>query len=209
MSASAAPVKYLVFDLGKVLIDYSYTDFFALLHRRGIQTLEVEEFLLQVRLSDYEHGYLNCTDFLAGMNRLLADPLPETELIAAWNGLFTPIPEMLRLVHQLKQRYPLYLLSNIGKLHWEFLLAAYELDAVCHDRLASFEAGAMKPAADIYVAAQQRFALEPEHTLFIDDKAENIRGATDCGWQGIVHRDPCTTKALLRGLIDFAGCEKV
>jgi len=159
-------------------------------------------------LRDYEHGGLSCTDFLAGMNRQLADPLPEGELMAAWNGLFTPIPDMLELAAKLKSHYPVYLLSNIGKLHWEFLLATFELDAVCHDRLASFEAGSMKPAADIYVAAQQRFGLEPEHTLFIDDKVENIRGATDCGWQGIAHRDPLTTKELLRGLIDFAGFEK-
>ncbi len=204
MKSAAAPVKYIVFDLGKVLIDFSYANFFALMKNRGVKTLDVEEFVQHVRLHDYEHGYLGCDDFLAGMNRLLARPLSQAQLMDAWNGLFTPIPEMLALARELKGRYPVYLLSNIGKLHWEFLLATYELDAYCHDRLASFEAGAMKPAATIYQAAQQRFSLEPEHTLFIDDKPENISGARACGWQGFVHRDPASTRDRLGELVDLA-----
>ena len=203
MKPAVAPVKYIVFDLGKVLIDFSYVDFFALLRERGVQADRAEDFLLQARLHDYEHGYLTCDDFLAGMNRLLARPLAQEQLIDAWNGLFTPIPEMLELAAELKNHYPVYLLSNIGRLHWEFLLTTYELDAYCHDRLASFEAGAMKPAATIYQAAQQRFALEPEHTLFIDDKEENIRGATACGWQGFVHQNPTATRKRLYEVTGF------
>src|SRR6056297_158535 len=205
MTANPVPVKYIVFDLGKVLIDYCYDDFFALMRSRGIQVAEVEDFLIQVRLHDYEHGHLNCHEFLAGMNRLLADPLSHEQLTEAWNGLFAPIPEMLELARELKNHYPVYLLSNIGKLHWDFLSLTYNLDTFCHARLASFETGAMKPAAIIYQAAQERFALEPEHTLFIDDKPENIRGATACGWQGFVHRDSASTRKHLHELIGFAG----
>ena len=195
-------VRYIVFDLGKVLIDFSYDHFFALMRDRGVDCDNIEDFLLQARLPDYEHGHIGCDEFVAGMNRLLTDPLPEADLISAWNGLFTPIPTMLELAVAVKQRYPVFLLSNIGRLHWNFLLSTYRLDNYCHDRLASFEAGAMKPAADIYRAAQRCFALEPEHALFIDDKPENIEGATACGWQGFVHRDPATTRARLGELLD-------
>lgn len=205
MKPGAAAVNYIVFDLGKVLIDYSYVDFFALLREHGVQAAKVEDFLLQAGLHDYEHGYLACDDFLAGMNSLLARPLAQDQLMQAWNGLFTPIPPMLELARQLKSSHPVYLLSNIGKLHWDFLLSTYELDSYCHDRLASFEAGAMKPAADIYQAAQQRFNLEPEHTLFVDDKQENIQGAIACGWQGFVHRDPAATRDCLYKLTGFAN----
>lgn len=204
MKTHSAAVKYIVFDLGKVLIDFCYVDFFALLRERGVQADKVEDFLLQAGLHDYEQGRLGCDDFLAGMNRLLARPLAQTQLINAWNGLFTPIPEMLALAGKLKKHYPVYLLSNIGRLHWEFLLTTYALDGYCHDRLASFEAGAMKPAAAIYQAAQQRFALEPEHTLFIDDKEENIRGAGACGWQGLVHQNPAATSKHLHALTGLA-----
>lgn len=204
MRPEPVPVKYIVFDLGKVLIDFSYVDFFALLRERDVLADKVEDFLLQARLHDYEQGHLTCDDFLAAMNRLLARPLAQEQLVQAWNGLFTPIPEMLVLAGKLKNHYPVYLLSNIGRLHWEFLLSTFELDAYCHDRLASFEAGAMKPAATIYQAAQQRFALEPEHTLFIDDKSENIRGAIACGWQGFVHSTPAATRDCLYKLTGFA-----
>jgi putative hydrolase of the HAD superfamily len=205
MSPDRVPVKYIVFDLGKVLIDYCYDDFFALMRSRGARVAGEEDFLKQVRLLDYEHGHLSCQEFLAGMNRLLAEPLSREQLMNAWNGLFAPIPEMLELARELKNRYPVYLLSNIGKLHWDFLSSTYDLDAYCHDRLASFEAGAMKPAADIYRSAQRRFSLEPEHTLFIDDKPENISGAAACGWQAFVHCNPSATRKRLHEIIGSIG----
>ncbi|MFO7577310.1 MAG: HAD family phosphatase [Pelovirga sp.] len=198
-------IKYIVFDLGKVLIDYSYGDFFTLLRSRGAQIASVEDFARQVDLVAYEHGHIDCDAFLAGMNRLLADPLPEAALTRAWNDLFTPIPQMMELALQLKVRFPVFLLSNIGRLHWDFLQRSYDLDRFCHDRLASFEVGAMKPAAKIYQLAQQRFGLESEKTLFIDDKPENIAGAVACGWQGIQHRTPAATLmrvAVLTGLAE-------
>ena len=52
----------------------------------------------------------------------------------------------------------------------------------------------------VHAQAEKRFALTPQHTVFIDDRAENISAACTRGWHGIVHADYPRTLAALRAL---------
>ena len=95
---------------------------------------------------------------------------------------------MFALATGLMSDYRVYLLSNIGDLHWAHLDGRYGLGGLVHGALASFRTGAVKPHAAIFREAERRFDLEPAHTVFIDDLSANVRGATACGWRGIHHR---------------------
>jgi 2-haloacid dehalogenase len=93
-----------------------------------------------------------------------------------------------------------FLLSNIGDLHWVHLSREYRLQTIGHGALPSYVAGVMKPHARIYAEAERRFSLEPGDTVFIDDRADNIAAARTRGWHGIVHADYPGTLAALRAL---------
>jgi FMN phosphatase YigB (HAD superfamily) len=114
--------------------------------------------------------------------------------------MFELQPSMVDLAHRLAERYRVYLLSNIGDLHWHHLAREYGLHRIGHGALPSFLAGVMKPHAGIYAQAERRFALEPAETVFIDDRSENIAAARERGWHGIVHRDHDSTVSALREL---------
>ncbi len=191
----------VVFDVGRVLIDFSYKGFFALLRERGAQLKDVADFTEQAELIAYEHGEIDTEQFFAGINRLLQRPLSPQELATAWKDLFTPITAMLQLASDLKPHCGVYLLSNTSELHWQHLLSRYELDQFCHDRLASYEVGVMKPHPQIFAAAAARFDLQPSRSVFVDDLQANVAGAMACGWQGIWHREPAETRAKLSGMI--------
>lgn len=193
-------VSDVVFDVGRVLIDFSYERFVARLRLHGAECENEADFLRQVNLIGYEHGEISSKEFLRQINALLKEAVPEAELIAAWNDLFTPMHAMLALAGKLKRHCGVYLLSNTSELHWQHLLTAFGLDKVCHDRLASYEVGVMKPAPEIFAAACHRFDLQPATTVFIDDLAANAQGAIACGWQAIWHRDVADTRARLRQL---------
>ncbi len=195
------PISDVVFDVGRVLIDFKYDHFIELLRGRGAQIVDVDDFTQKVDLIAYEHGEITNQQFLQRLGRLLSEPLPEEQLIAAWNNLFTPIREMLKLAGQLKAHCGVYLLSNTSDLHWQYLLIAFGLDKICHDRLASYEVGVMKPAPEIFAAACGRFDLRPESTLFIDDLEANVQGAIACGWQGLWHRGVVETRAAVEQLL--------
>ena len=194
----------IVFDVGKVLIDFSYENFAKVLHRQGAELSGPEDFLRRVDLIGYERGAIGSTEFLAQLNALLRDPLPEDELIAAWVDLFSPVEEMLELAGNLKNHCGVYLLSNTSELHWRHLQQTYRLDRFCHGLLASYEVGAMKPAADIFTITCERFGLQPATTIFIDDREENVAGAIACGWQGIHHQSPAETR---RRLAEVTGLD--
>ena len=193
-----AKINDVVFDVGRVLIDFSYARFLNLLKSRGCPIASVEEFVEKVDLVGYEHGEISSAEFLSRINGLLADPLPEVELVAGWNDLFTPVGEMLQLAGTLKQHCGVYLLSNTSEIHWQYLETAFGLGKICHDRLASFEVGVMKPAPEIFSVASHRFDLQPAKTVFIDDLEINVQGAQACGWHGIWHRGVAETRAQLR-----------
>ena len=195
-----ALVSDVVFDVGRVLIDFSYDQFAATLRRQGAVCDGPEGFLAHVNLIGYEHGEISSDEFLHQVNALLKEPLPVAELTAAWNNLFSPIREMLAVAGMLKQHCGVYLLSNTSELHWQYLQDAFGLDKICHDRLASYEVGAMKPAPEIFAAACSRFDLHPETTVFIDDLEANVKGAIACGWHGLWHRSIAESKTELQRL---------
>lgn len=195
-----AQVSDVVFDVGRVLIDFSYDQFAATLRRQGATCDGPEAFLEHVNLIGYEHGEISSEEFLHQVNNLLKEPLPVGELTAAWTNLFSPIREMLAVAGTLKQHCGVYLLSNTSELHWQYLETAFGLDKICHDRLASYEVGAMKPSAEIFSAACNRFDLQPETSVFIDDLEDNVKGAIACGWHGIWHQSVDSTKIELQRL---------
>ena len=114
--------------------------------------------------------------------------------------MFELEPAMVALAHRLSERYRVYLLSNIGDLHWAHLSREYALHAIGHGALPSYLAGAMKPHAHIYAEAERRFALEPAATVFVDDRADNVAAARARGWAGIVHEGLGSTLSGLRAL---------
>ena len=191
--SKASDINAVVFDVGRVLIDVRYAVFFDWLAEHGAEVKGVDDFVARTDLFAYEHGHIDDATFLANLNRLLKRPIDTQQLVEQWLGLFEPDTPMLQLALRLKDRYRVYLLSNTGALHWQHIVPRFQLERYCHNMLASYEVGAMKPAAAIFHAAEQRFALSAPNTVFIDDLAENVAGARRCGWQGIHHTNSADT----------------
>lgn len=50
----------------------------------------------------------------------------------------------------------------------------------------SYQLKMAKPEPEIYLHTMEKLGVEPEKALFIDDKAENVRGAESVGMQGFL-----------------------
>ncbi len=190
-------IGHVVFDLGKVLVDFSYQQLFPLLRRRGALLHDVDDFARRVGLIDYEHGRISSDEFLQGINALLSAPLDQAELKNAWCSIFTPMPQMLSLARRLRTQARVYIISNTSEIHWDHLRERFLLADLCDDAIASYEIGHMKPAAAIYSVAEERFGFAPEEVVFIDDRLENVAGAQACGWQAIHHQNYGQTRDAL------------
>ena len=193
-------MKNVVFDIGWVLVHLDYRPLFGLLESRGVTHDGLEDLTGRIALQEHESGRLDGHGLLDNIVALAPQRVTHAEAEAAWTGLFEPQPAMYELAARLEGRYRVYLLSNVGDLHWARLHADYGIGAVGHGALASFHAGVMKPDPAIYAQAEQRFSLEPAATVFIDDRADNIAAARARGWQGIVHSRQDSTEAELAAL---------
>ena len=81
----------------------------------------------------------------------MSDP---AELHANWLDMFDRWDEMFDLASGLMASHRVYLLSNVGDLHWAHFERLYGLDSLVHGACASFRVGALKPEASIYRRAE-------------------------------------------------------
>jgi 2-haloacid dehalogenase len=200
----------VVFDVGNVLLPLNYTNFIDYLRRAGVDLSDMPRWLERIGLAAHERGEISGDVLLERMTTTAGRPLDVTELRRSWLDMFDQEHDMFALATGLMPDYRVFLLSNIGDLHWDHLNNRYGLESLVHGAMASFRAGAAKPSAAIYRAAERQFDLEPAATVFIDDMSANVSGAEACGWCAIQHRAPAETRAALRRLgvrlpVAFAG----
>ena len=197
---TAAPIRNVVFDIGWVFVRLEYRPLLELLRSRGVEAADLHAVLARAALEEHESGRLSGRGLLERLAALTPDPVSLEELYAHWIDMFELEPQMVELAHRLSETHRVYLLSNIGDLHWAHLSREYRFHRIGHGALPSYLAGVMKPHPGIYAEAERRFALEPAATLFVDDRAENIATARSRGWHGIVHAGYQSTLGALRGL---------
>lgn len=193
-------IRNIVFDVGGVLVRLRYQPFIDYLSDAGIDMTDLPAWLARVDLAAHERGEMTGEELLARVAAMANRPLDPGELTARWLDMFDRAQQMLDLAAGLMLSHRVYLLSNVGDLHWRHLNAEYGLERVAHGVLTSFEAGAVKPQPEIYRKAEQRFAIDPAATVFIDDLPPNVAGARACGWHAIHHRSPARTFEQLRAL---------
>ena len=198
-------IRDLVFDIGRVIIDIDPEPMLELLATRGAPRLNLHDMLEQIGINEHETGRMDGAGLIERL-RTLAPQATPAELRAQWLEMFAPQADMIQLTHRIAPHHGVYLLSNIGPLHWEHLVDRHGIAGIGHGALTSFHAGVMKPDSAIYAQAEQKFALVPAMTVFVDDRPENIEAARARGWHGIVHRNfNDTRQALLRLGVEAAG----
>ena len=179
----------VVFDIGRVLIEWDLRHLFARLIE---DAAELDWFLANVVTEQWHHQQ--------DEGRPLAEMVPERQrefpryahLIDAYATRFQetipgPVPGSHELVAALlAQDVPVFGLSNFGADFWPAFRASQPVFDGFRDIVVSGYEKCAKPEPRIYAIAEERFGLPPQHLLFIDDKPENIAAAQARGWHGHV-----------------------
>jgi FMN phosphatase YigB (HAD superfamily) len=193
-------IRNVVFDVGNVLVKLHYQSFVGYLVKSGVDMSDLQSWLKSVDLEGHERGNVPGEILLARIAGMAAHPMDPAELRTQWLSMFERWDEMFTLASGLMADYRVYLLSNIGDMHWAHLDSLYGLDTLVHGACASFRVGVTKPQADIYRKAEVMFDLDPAATVFMDDLLPNVTAARECGWHAIHHTDAAVTRAQLQAL---------
>lgn len=88
------------------------------------------------------------------------------------------------LDHLVKSGVPVFAITNFSAEKWPVFCERHQFTQHFHGVIVSGEERIVKPDPRIYELAIERFGLQPDRSIFIDDSKENVTGAQHLGLKG-------------------------
>jgi len=185
-------VKNIIFDLGKVLVDYNFDVFYKELdYKPEMKTLMDST----IPVLEFESGRITRKEFYQKLKNIYKFEHSIEDFERVWCSVFTGLTPLVDFARELKENYNVYVLSNTDELHFPTVWKKFpELHFFEDNLMLSYELDSVKPRKEIYERALKLFDLNPEDCLFIDDKPENILSAGEMGIAGILFTNSNETK---------------
>jgi len=178
-------IEALIFDIGNVLVLFDWQPFHSRLRADCTNLTPEAEKEFRELMVRIEVGEMTGETFIRQAIRGIGFQGDERQFLSIWNSIFRPNPPMEPTILALKERFPLFLLSNTSDLHLEYLMRNYDVLRQFVDGVYSFRAKCAKPDRRIFETAIKQFGLKPENTGYIDDLAANVRSALDLGFKAL------------------------
>ncbi len=193
----------IIFDLGKVLVDFDYTIAEQKIAARSHQSpKELHAFLTNSHLLvEYESGRLTRQAFYEEICQAIGFRGDLAEFSGYFAAIFSEIPEMIAMHAELRRcGFKTYIFSNTNDLAIEHVRGNFPFFAHFDGYIFSHEVGAMKPLPAIYEAMEKLCGCGGAGMIYIDDRPENVAAGVARGWRGIQHVSAKKTRQALTAL---------
>jgi len=186
-------LKYglIAFDLGNTIIRFDHNIAAGKISGRfGVDKGRVfEPFFDSDITRRFETGKISPEIFHVEISELLGIKLPYEEFVDIWNDIFWEDKRCSELVRRLKAKYRICLLSNVNKLHFEWIRAKFGIIGIFDHLVLSYLVGAQKPDRKIYEYASRVSGVGFDGILYIDDRADLIEAAKGYGIESVPFKD--------------------
>ena len=193
--------KAVIFDLGKVLVDFDWSIAARRMAARSAMTAAdlLKVFDYSPLVLDYELGKVSSEEFFAEAGRRAGFKGDFDEFAAIYSDIFTEMESMTAMHAELRQRdVPTYIFSNTNALAIQHIRAQFPFFANFDGFVLSYEHGVMKPHAPLYEAVERLSGRRGAELLYIDDRLENVESGRARGWQVILQEHPEKTISAVR-----------
>jgi len=194
-------ISVLVFDLGKVLVDFDYSIAARKIVPLCAPQTDPTKFFSDhaALLTSYELGMLTAVEFFNQIKTVSGFSGTQAEFNGFFADIFTPIQPMIDLQNELKKtNLPIYVFSNTNDLAVEHIRNRFPFFSDFDGYVLSYEHRAMKPAAKLYEVVERATGRRGEEIVYIDDRPENIQAGIARGWRGILHESTDATREALQ-----------
>jgi len=187
-------IKNIIFDLGGVLIDWNP----KYVYRTIFKTEEeVNWFLENITVMDWNVQQDAGRDLDQG-TALLVEKFPKWENeIKAYYGRWTemlggPIDGSVRILKELldKKNHRILALTNWSHQTYPIAQKRYDFLSWFEGVVVSGEEKCIKPDPKIYNIILERYTLNANECLFIDDNQNNVDAAIACGMESVLFESP-------------------
>ena len=185
-------IQNIVFDFGGVLVDWNP----RYLYREHFSNQEEMEHFLHHICTDAWNVEQDRGRSLAEGTRILQEQHPaHHDLIALYYDrwetmLHSDIPQTVALLHRLKKRYRLFGLTNWSAETIPVAFARYPFFREFEGIVVSGHEKLIKPDPAIYQVLLDRYGIQAQESLFIDDNPANVRAAESLGFHGVHFKSP-------------------
>ena len=178
-------IETIIFDLGAVLIDWNPRH----LYRKIFKTEEeITWFLENICTSEWNDNQDAGRSFAEATEELIAKH-PEWEApVRAWYDRWQetiqgPIHETVEILKTIKDsnRYRLYALTNWSAETFPWALSTFDFLHWFEGIVVSGVEKMRKPQPEFYQILFDRYDVDPNTSLFIDDNIKNIRAGKEVG----------------------------
>lgn len=197
-------IKYLVFDFGKVLVDY---DFMHIIDEFFTDKADEEEFCKLFTTPEFidscDKEDIPFIEIIRNMQAKHPKFAMQAQIFYDRYVDFVTgeVAGMRDVLNEMRSRgYKLYGLTNwCSKVHE--VMKKFDILTLLDDRIISSEEHLLKPDVAIYKRLCEKFNIKPEECVFTDDKAVNVVGAISAGMHGIVFQNAKQYKRELEVLL--------
>jgi HAD superfamily hydrolase (TIGR01509 family) len=201
----------VVFDLGKVLLDFDYR--IAVHNIQKHSHISADELQILIDQSPllyrYETNLITTEQFFSEIQSKSQFRGDLEQFREMFGDIFTPIAPMIALHAMLVERgIPTYAFSNTNHLAVGHIRHRFAFFQNFRGYILSCEHGAMKPDQKLYEVVERVSGRKGGELLYIDDRPENIVAGLQRGWQSILHEHPDRTIAAVQRSGLLAGAQR-
>lgn len=196
-------ITNIVFDLGNVLLEFNpcgyLKNYFSNSKMRRDMAQKIFGSEEWQKMDRGTIGRKELTEILCQRYPGLSE---EIKMIAAsWDEMLTVKEETVEIAQKLKKDgHELYILSNMPQEAYFKIRGRYDFFELFTGEIISGLEGTIKPEAEIYQRLVDKYDLQAENCLFIDDTAENLTGARKMGFKTILFENIGQVKKELQSL---------
>ena len=199
-------IDAVIFDVGNVLYQWDIRNLYAKLIA---DPAKLDHFVTHVVTPEWHFQHDAGRPLDEMVDELLAEYPEHRALISAYAPRWLetipgPVPGSLELVEHLAQSsIRIFGITNFGTEFWAMFRPTAPVFDLFTDIVVSGAEKIAKPDPRIYQLAIDRFGVRAEHSLFVDDRLENVVSARNFGLQVHHFQDARTLEQDLRtrGLI--------
>jgi len=170
-------MKCFAFDLGKVLFDFDYNIALAKIESRiEVSSQEIiHQLFFNDFARDFEKGLIGAHEFYEKFKNAFKLSATYEEFIGNWCDIFSLNKDVVNLVERLSYVYPVYLISNINELHFEYLHKKHpEVFSLFNGLVLSYQVKSLKPEKEIYQLLRKISGHEYKDIIYVDDRIDLI-----------------------------------
>jgi len=198
-------INTVVFDIGMVLVYFRWKELFADLGFEGDKFQRIADATVyNPWWNIFDKGGMSVEEIIDKFAESAPDYKEDIARIYDHGDAFVTLYDYsIPWIQELKERgYKIYILSNWSE-------PVYEANKDTHLRflkyvdgeIMSFREGMIKPDREIYQLLCERFEINPEEAVFLDDNAVNVKAAREFGLNAIHFKDYKQAKAELEAYL--------